>query len=242
MANQFSDFSNIIVDALKFAADNNGPQGAKIELIDSVLDAHDCNPEKTLFVGFNPLILSFDEPVFVTEVDEHAQAYLTANKVDFTVIERGDLPQYFKHFDCVIALDEYTTFAESEQAQKNTINLLCDITKSLLITTIRDYKNQDFKDKEFSSPVAFKGGQGNKIFFEYHNYCNEDRYSWHSSVYELTGEHAVFRGIFDRRTMFFKQLAKFTLDNQARKFLVHKNLMHKGFMRRNYEHVVGIEF
>jgi hypothetical protein len=49
-------------------------------------------------------------------------------------------------------------------------------------------------------------------------------------------------GVFQRRTMFFKQLAKFSMDNGAVNFLVHKNLMYKSLIKKNYEHVVSIQF
>jgi len=42
--------------------------------------------------------------------------------------------------------------------------------------------------------------------------------------------------------MYFKQLAKFSLDNGASNFIVHKNLMYKGLVKKNYEHVISITF
>jgi len=42
--------------------------------------------------------------------------------------------------------------------------------------------------------------------------------------------------------MFFKQLAKFSIDAGAVNFLVHKNLMYKSLIKKNYEHVVSIQF
>ena len=49
-------------------------------------------------------------------------------------------------------------------------------------------------------------------------------------------------GVFERRTMFFKQLAKFSMDAGAMNFLVHKNIMYKSALKKNYEHVVSIQF
>jgi hypothetical protein len=49
-------------------------------------------------------------------------------------------------------------------------------------------------------------------------------------------------GPFQRRTMFFKQMAKYTKDAGAVDFMVHKNLMYKSLIKKNYEHVISIKF
>ena len=61
-------------------------------------------------------------------------------------------------------------------------------------------------------------------------------------VYELYGNKSVVSGPFDRRSMFFKQMAKFSIDAGAKEFYVHKNLMYKSLIRKNYEHVISISF
>jgi len=58
----------------------------------------------------------------------------------------------------------------------------------------------------------------------------------------LSGMTSACRGIYNRRTLFFKQLAKFTMDAGASNFLVHKNLMYKSLIKKNYEHVISIHF
>ena len=42
--------------------------------------------------------------------------------------------------------------------------------------------------------------------------------------------------------MFFKQLAKFVYDAGAANFTVHKNLMYKSLIKKNYEHVISVQF
>jgi hypothetical protein len=49
-------------------------------------------------------------------------------------------------------------------------------------------------------------------------------------------------GPFARRAMFFKQLAKFSHDAGAVGYNVHKNLMYKSLIKKNYEHVISIRF
>ena len=116
------------------------------------------------------------------------------------------------------------------------------MAKNFVISTVRDYKNQDFKDRDFSIPIAVRNSGDQKIFVESHDWDLADRTRWNTMVYEIMGSSLKTYGIFDRRTMFFKQLAKFSIDAGAVNFMVHKNLMYKSLIKKNYEHVVSIQF
>ena len=78
------------------------------------------------------------------------------------------------------------------------------------------------------------------VFLEYHKYEYSDKNAWTTTVYELQGSNTKSYGPFSRRAMFFKQLAKFNIDAGAQQFYVHKDLMYKSLIRRNYEHVISI--
>lgn len=82
------------------------------------------------------------------------------------------------------------------------------------------------------------------MFFEFHDWNFKDRSAWKSWMFEITNPETtvVEYGPYDRRTMYFKQLAKFSKDAGAQDFLVHKNLMYKSMVRKNYEHVISIRF
>jgi hypothetical protein len=54
--------------------------------------------------------------------------------------------------------------------------------------------------------------------------------------------NTVAYGPFARRSMFFKQMANFSIAAGARQFYVHKNLMYKSLIKKNYEHVISISF
>jgi hypothetical protein len=47
---------------------------------------------------------------------------------------------------------------------------------------------------------------------------------------------------FNCRQMFFKQCAKFSIDAGAQDFLIHKNIMYKSLIKKNYEHVISMRF
>jgi len=141
-------------------------------------------------------------------------------------------------------MDEYFTFANSDQAQQDSILNICNLATHFVISTVRDYKNQDFKEREFSQPAIIRAGNTSKLFLESHEWSYQDRTRWNTMVYEITEPTSTMKsyGVFERRTMYFKQLAKFSMDAGAVNFLVHKNLMYKSLIKKNYEHVISIQF
>ena len=103
-------------------------------------------------------------------------------------------------------------------------------------------KNQDFKEREYSQPAIIKNNNTLTAFTEIHNWDTKDKNVWNTAVYQLSDMQSQCKGIFTRRSLFFKQLAKFSMDNGATDFLVHKNLMYKSLIKKNYEHGISICF
>ena len=78
---------------------------------------------------------------------------------------------------------------------------------------------------------------------ESHNWDPRDRSRWTSVVHAIDQTNGLLTfGPFERHTMYFKQLANFSAVAGADAFLVHKNLMYKGLIKKNYEHVITIKF
>lgn len=241
----FDQYTDSLVQALKFNPKSQDVIAKKQEILDSIYRFHNLTPSSILFVGFNPAILSCSaKRIAVTEISESAIAYLTEKNVKFEHIAFEDLTGMDKQFEAVVALEEYFTFADSDTHQQEQIRLFCNVASDFVISTLRDYKNQDFKDREFSHPVAVRNGSNSKVFNEFHDWDMRDRTKWTSKVYEIDNatDTLTTYGKFNRRTMYFKQLAKFSMDAGASDFLVHKNLMYKSLIKKNYEHVVSIRF
>jgi hypothetical protein len=239
----FSDYTDAVLSALTFNPRFDDVVARKQEILDGVYRTENLEPTSILFVGFNPAILTCkSNTIAVTEISDTAQAFLKTHNVKFTYIDPADLSKYQKQFQCVVAMDEYFTFADSDQAQQDKIAKICNLATAFVVSTIRDYKNQDYKDREFSQPVSVRNGKDTRIFLENHNWDLKDRTLWDTMIYEIEGSSLKTYGMFDRRTMFFKQLAKFSMDAGAVNFLVHKNLMYKSLIKKNYEHVVSIQF
>lgn len=215
----------------------------KQEILSGVSGYHNFTPDSVLYVGFNPAILAETaDTIAVTYISKQAQDFLHENGIKFTYIAPEKLSQYQRKFESVIALDEYFTFADSDQAQRDRVVEICQLATEYVITTCKDYKNQEFKDREFSIPALIRAGQSSTVYLEFHDHSLQDRNSWKTQVYEITGAQLTATGPFDRRAMFFKQLAKFSADAGAVGFSVHKNLMYKSLIKKNYEHVISIRF
>ena len=243
MPHSYATYTEISVNALKFNPKSKEVIDRKQEILKSIANHYTANPSSTLFYGFSPLMLaSTGGQLSVTNINEDTKKYLDEQGIKYTYIDSNELTSYKKKFDWVVAGEEYFTFAVSEEAQRQSVELLAGLAKKLIVTTLRDYKNQDFKEREFSQPLAVRNGKDSKIFVEYHDHDYDEKNIWETNVWEILDKDVKHYGPFRRRSMFFKQLAKFCLDAGAANFYVHKNLMYKSLIKKNYEHVISISF
>lgn len=180
-------------------------------------------------------------PVAIGLVKEGYDVSLMDNTM--VPIEYNDLfsdPDFNKRYDAVIALDEYLTFANDEEEQKKLIINTCDLTKDLLIVTLSDFKNMPDNNKEFSEPQGYKTKDGYRTYLEKNT---RGRNFYTTKIYEIDEkDELTVYGPMNRRMLFFKQLARQAEDNKSLSFNFQKNLMYKGMLKKNYEHIIAINF
>ena len=238
---EIKQFSEILLRAYKKHTRQQEVLAKKKEIFNTIFEIHNFAPEKILFLGFTPMALASSlTNIYVTAISEDAVYFLESQGKTVTVIDAFDA-KYEKYFDCVVAMDENFTFADSEDHQRERVELCARLSRDLIITTLRDYKNQEYKDREFSQPAAIRNGSSVTAYLEFHDIDFRNRAAWKTTVYEM-GDEMAKHGPFSRRTMFFKQMAKYTKDAGAVDFMVHKNLMYKSLIKKNYEHVISIKF
>jgi hypothetical protein len=243
MPQSFASYTEVSVNAFKFNPKNQEVIERKQEILRSVAQHYNSNPTSILFYGFSPLILAATaKMIAVTDINDEIKKLLDSTGIKYVYIKESELPEYKKQFSWVVASDEYFTFATTEQQQLSKVQAISDLTQEVIITTLRDYKNQDYRDKEFSQPLAVRNGSESKVFLEYHEHDYSNRTAWNTTVYEMQGSETKVSGPFPRRSMFFKQMAKFSIDAGAKQFYVHKDLMYKSLIKKNYEHVISISF
>jgi len=239
----FESYTDCILRAFVLHNKSNEVLKRKKDIIDEIALFHNYSPTSVLYLGFNPVVLvDTTKEIFITEISDAARSYLLDAGIQFTFIPREKLIAGKHKFDSVIALDEYFTFAGSDNDQKNKVTEICNLALEYVITTCKDYKNQEFKDREFSVPALIKNTRSDNVFLEYHNHDHQDRNSWNTNVYQISNNVLDNHGPFSRRALYFKQLAKFSHDAGAVGFNVHKNLMYKSLIKKNYEHVISIRF
>jgi hypothetical protein len=237
----FTKYTDANLSALKASTKAAEIILKKQSILDGVYEFYNFIPSTVLFFGFNPAIMSgTKQQIFVTEISDAARAYLDEKKVNYTYVPTAT----GKDYDVVVCADEYFTYAQDAQAQIDRVNKICKLAKEFVISTLRDYKNQDFKDREFSAPAVVRSATTSLVYNEFHNWCTSSRTQWESKVYQVNNEDDALTvyGPFKRHTMYFKQLAKFSMDSGADDFIVHKNLMYKSPIKKNYEHVISIKF
>ena len=243
-----SDFATLSDVNLLAFKNNNRSQDVvtkKQEIINNLGQFHNLVPVTPLFVGFSSFVMAgYPAEITITSVGQDVLDYLTEKKVQYRYIPEIELINHRKQFDVVVVADEYFTYADSDQTQKDLVGQISSLATDYVITTLRDYKNQDYKDREFSQPSIVRNSDASTVFLESHAWSQQDRANWVSTIYAInqTTQSLTTFGDFTRRTMYFKQLANFSNAAGATDFVVHKNLMYKGLIKKNYEHVITITF
>ena len=238
MSTAFEKYSDILFDAY-LSSDNNIN---KKQILPDILSPLDGDRKSILFVGFSEWIFEFSTAtITITSINEYIREWLLIKGVKFTYKSMDDLLAEKVKFDTVIAIDEYFTFAVSDRIQREQVEELCKLSRNTILTTLRDYKNQDYKSRDFSFPLVIESDASKKIFFEHYEYDQQDRNAAVGTNYIISDDGATVIGPFERRNMYFKQLAKFSLDAGATSFLVHKNVMYKSLIKKTYEHIITIK-
>lgn len=237
----FTHYSDVLLDGFINNDKSSDVIVRKYDILQDALQHHAIVNPEILFVGFNPWCLAMGSRHFqITQASDTVLQYLRSKNCNFDYYDlESDKP---KKVDVVVAADEYFTFADSDQGQRSLVDRLAEVTNEMILTTLRDYKNQDFKDREFSQPIVIRGQGQQKIYLEHYDYDPRDKNASKSRLYVISDHATDIHGPFNRRNMYFKQLAKFSLDAGAKNFLVHKNLMYKSVIKKNYEHVITIKF
>ena len=243
-----SDFATLSdVNLLAFKNNNRSQDvvSKKQEILNTIAQFYNLTPTKVLFVGFSSFVMAgYQNEIAITAISEEVQQYLKDQNIQFRYIPEIELFNYRKQFDVVVAVDEYFTYGDTDQAQKDMVGQICSLATDYVITTVRDYKNQDYKDREFSQPSIVHNGKDSMVFLESHAWSQKDRANWNTNIYAIDQLSQTMKTYsdFSRRTMYFKQLANFSNAAGATDFVVHKNLMYKGLIKKNYEHVITITF
>ena len=237
---EFTGVSSAILAAFNAYQRKDDLVRKKYQLLQSVLSANNEAGGSILFLGFDPWILGDWNPrrIFVSLITDEVAEYLDSTDIIYTRLYEDELRDTIP-CDIVVAADEILTYADNNQ--RDLVDLMSELANELFITTLRDYKNQPPQARDFSIPTVIKNGDDFSVFIEYHNYDYKVKNRWTSYIYE-NGANINTYGGFKRQPMFFKQLAKFAYDAGATNFTIHRDLMFKSLLKKNYEHLISVSF
>ena len=145
-------------------------------------------------------------------------------------------------FDYVIGPDEILTYANDENEQKQMLSMISKIADKSFITTIKDYKNMYSNQRYFEEPFVLRTDKGDAIVVRKREWDQVDRQAWIQENFIIHNEKLYICETYKRRTMYFKQLAKFSGDLGSTHFSVDKKNMYKPAFSKTFEYVVTIKF
>lgn len=149
-----------------------------------------------------------------------------------------------KKYDTIIAFDEVMCRYRSEQAQKQAIISLMNFLSpnGLALISLRDYRNGHFHCRPLGDTVLNDIDGEEFITVEVNHHDAQDKQSWNQKMY-LIKNHTDFSVIHcgDRRTLYFKQMAKYCSDAGFKNFGVFKDIFWRGTWRRTPEHIAWIK-
>jgi hypothetical protein len=208
---------------------------AKHDIIQKLFSGLRVQPKTILFTHFNPIVLLLEKEYTCTVIGEQGLKYAYQSSSDFV----DSISQLQSSFDVTMALDEYFTYADTENNQRDLLADIKEVTQGYLITSLQDYKNNaPHKRNHVDSGVY-----GDTIVVEQSQVDKNNRQNWLSHIYFIENNHDLtIVGPVSRRTMYFKQLAKYSADLSGTDYVIQKNLLYRGFFKRNYEHIITVQF
>lgn len=191
-------------------------------------------PETLAFISYNPVI---------EILSDHYDVYISdqfKNQVQSSRVSTFNLDNCSAKFDAVIGLDEYLTYFVDEHQQRAQLEKISKITGHWFITTLADYKNSAAFKKNQMTIIEHKNSN---VLIEGNIPLVDDKQAW-ENYYYLIKDHTNLTtlGPYQRRTVYFKQLAKYASDLGSRQYIIQKNALYRGFAKRHWEHIITVGF
>lgn len=227
MNNEFQKYNTVVDAAFSELIRKDELVIKKTQNIQRILA--DKSVKTVLHLGYGPLAVGLRDAGYAVVLADCEDLH-GFDAVDFNL-----------RYDAVIAPDEYFTFAASEDEQRHLLETVFDITRKVLITTLSDYKNMPDNRREFGDPQSYKTVNGSVVYLERN--VRDNKSSWQTKVYKISdNDQCTTFGPFQRRGLYFKQLARMSEDSGSTGFEFQKNIMYKGMTKKCYEHVIVVNF
>ena len=185
-----------------------------------------------LVIGKNLVAYGLEQQGYKTTVVDGLDSSTTLDDV----IQSGTT------FDYVIASDEYFTQFATEDQQMSEIEKLSKLTNVALYTTLKDYRNMNASHRFFQEPFEVKTPNGDAVIVRKRDWNRSDKQQWTNREWIIQNDELIVCDPVECRTMYFKQLAKFSTDAGAKSFQVEKKQMYKPLFSKSFEYIICISF
>jgi hypothetical protein len=148
-------------------------------------------------------------------------------------------------YDTVLAMDEYFTYSNDEAEQRELIDNTIDFVAKggLLLTTIADYRNNPNHKKNLGDTSFVNISKDNYVIVEINTPDQTMPQSWEQTNFLIKNASSAIA--FDqgrRRTLYFKQLAKYSNDKNCKQFGVLRDQYWKSPWKKSTEHIAWSRF
>lgn len=150
-----------------------------------------------------------------------------------------------KKYDTVLAFDEYFTYANSEEDQKQIIDNAARLLApgGILLASMRDYRNNPVHKRNLGDSSYININSTHYVVVEINRPDPVNNQSWTQTNFVIENDNAATAyELGNRRTLYFKQLAKYCNDAGCKQFGVLKEQFWKSPWRRSMEHIVWSRF
>lgn len=209
----------------------------KVQLVEKLFASLNITPRTIVLPSFNPIVIGLELNYnCVVIADKSLKTKWESNSIFL-----DDINELSQPADVCLALDEYLTYADTEQDQRDRLEELSRVTNGYVITTLQDYKNN--APHKRSQVDATLNNNSDMVIVEQNIPDKINRQNWQNYIYMIE-DHAQLSvmGPSQRRTMYFKQLAKYSSDLGGLEYQIQKNLLYRGFFKKHYEHMITVRF
>lgn len=180
-------------------------------------------------------------PKDILSVNENwATIFLKEQGLSVTLLSEN---QGDKKYDTILALDETMCRFSNENSQKQAINNLLNLLspKGMMLVSLRDYRNGNFHRRPLGDTVLNEMDGEAYVTVEVNSHPSHDKQAWNQKMYFIKNHQELqVLNCGDRRTLYFKQLAKYSSDFGNTRFGIFKEIFWRGTWRRTPEHVAWI--
>ena len=185
---------------------------------------------------------SSHQPKNILSLNENwATVFLKEQGLDVTLLHEANANT---KYDTILALDETLCRYNNEAIQKQAIvNLLNFLSPGgLMLVSLRDYRNGNFHRRPLGDTVLNEIDGEEYVTVEVNSLNSTDKQGWNQKMYLIKDSQTLeVLNCGDRRTLYFKQLAKYASDFGNTNFGIYKDIFWKGIWRRTPEHIAWIK-